>query len=169
MSTCTAKYFVLISLPFLLFQSCKKEVTLTPPAGARVLEFKQNIHIKTRAIYQGQADGVFKSGDTSHTYWMGITGDMPSHRLHARLLGNIGEISFTLLFPRSNVKIVCKAGKESEIPGCTVPTQELKEREVLIDVFAPRGLKLEKDPEYRLFIGIEGDKPIKFYSTGSAR
>jgi hypothetical protein len=160
---------LLFTIPILTLSTCKREVTLTPPPGARVLEFTQNTHVKTRAIYQGQADGNFKSGDTSHTYWVGITGEMPSHRLHARLLGNLGEISFTLRFPHSNVKIVCTAGAETEITGCTIPAQALKEREALIEVFAPRGLKLEKDPEYRLFIGIEGDKPLKFYSAGPAR
>ncbi len=144
---------------------CKRELQLTPPAGAKILSFSQNTHVKNRAIYQGQAEAVFKSSETSHTYWGGITTPGPSHRLHARLLGNVRDIYFTLTFTKSGKKVFSTAMKEKEIMGCAIPTQELKENEFIIEVVAPQGLKLAKDAEYRLFIGIEGDKPLKFYEA----
>jgi len=145
--------------------ACKRELQLTPPPGAKIISFMQNTHIKNRAIYQGQAEAVFKSGETSHTYWGGITTPEPSHRLHARLLGNMQDIYFTLTFTKSGKKVFSTAMKEKEIMGCAIPTQELKENEFIIEVIAPQGLKLAKEAEYRVFVGIEGDKPLKFYKA----
>jgi hypothetical protein len=149
--------------------SCKRELQLTPPAGARIISFTQNTHVKNRAIYQGQGEAAFKAGETSHVFWGGVTTPGPSHRLHARLLGNTQDIYFTLTFTKSGKKVFSTAMKEKEIMGCAIPTQELKENEFTIEVMAPQGLKLAKEPEYRVFVGIEGDKPLKFYSGNAGK
>jgi len=153
------------SVLLLTLSTCKRDLHLTPPAGAQILTFTENTHVKNRFIYQGQAEGVFKSGDASRVYWGGVNTPEPSHRLHARLLGNVQDIYFTLTFPKSGKKIFSTPNREKEIMGCSVPAQDLKENEFIIEVTAPRGLKLDRDPEYRIFVGIEGDKALKFYGV----
>lgn len=153
----------------LILPSCKRELQLTPPAGARVISFTQNTHVKNRAIYQGQGEAAFKAGETSHVFWGGVPTPGPSHRLHARLLGNTQDIYFTLTFVKSGKKVFSTAMKEKEIMGCAVPAQELRENEFIIEVMAPQGLKLAREPEYRVFVGIEGDKPLKFYSGNAGK
>lgn len=143
--------------------SCSRELPLAPPAGAKILIFEQNTHAKTRAIYQTNADGEFKGGETVHTWWGGIVTREVSHRLHATLMANVPDVYFVIAFPKSGRKSYCVAGKDKNIPGCAIPAEELKENEFLIEVFAPKGLAKETTITYRFFMGIEGQKEIKFY------
>jgi hypothetical protein len=145
-----------------IFQ-CKKDIHLSPPRDGRVLSFTKNTYVKNRVIYQSQADSYFRKGEISHVYWAGITGGNPSRLLHVQILNSIPEIYFTLSFPESKRKIFCKAGTEKSMTGCSIPGQAFKENEFIIEVMAPQGVKFRKDPEYRLFIGIEADKPLTFY------
>lgn len=146
--------------------SCSRELSLTPPAGAQVLAFEKNVHAKNRAIYQTNADGEFRNGESTHVFWGGIVTPEVSHRLHANLMSNIPEIYFVLSFPKTGKKVYCTAGKGKESLGCNIPSQEMKENEFIIEVFGPKCLKIEKNPEYRLFVGLEGAKEIKFYRPG---
>lgn len=144
--------------------SCSRELSLTPPAGVKILTFEQNVYAKNRAIYQTNADGEFKVSETTHTWWGGIVTPEVSHRLHANLMANIPEIYFIVTFPKSGKKTYCASNKDKNIAGCAISAVELKENEFLIEVFAPKGLSKDKKLMYRLFVGIEGPKQINFFT-----
>lgn len=142
--------------------SCGRGDVHNPPEGAEIISFAENKYLKDQVIYQSDSVHIFKPGESLHRYWAGIS-KKPSHRLNVRLLSNSDDIMFTVLFPELNKKVYSKIMQSKDISGCEIPEQLLNEDEFIIEVLAPRGVVSKTQPEYRLFIGIQGYVPLEFY------
>ncbi len=156
------KTIPLLSAALLISLCCGREKLHTPPADAEIISFAENKNVQQQVIYQSDYVRTFARGESLHRYWAGIN-RKPSHRLHLRLLSSSSDILFTVFFPSQNRKVFSKIMDSKEITGCEIPEQVLTDDEFIVEVFAPKGEVFKKDPEYRLFIGIQGYQPLKFY------
>lgn len=153
---------LLLTAVLAILPCCGSEKVHTPPPEAEIISFTENKNVQQQVIYQSDYVRKFARGESLHRYWAGIN-RKPSHRLHVRLLSSSGDILFTVFFPSQNRKVFSKKIDSRDFTGCEVPEQILTGDEFIIEVFAPRGEVFKTEPEYRLFIGIQGYVPLKFY------
>lgn len=143
--------------------SCGGGIKHTPPPDSEILSFTQNMNIKEQHIYQHDSIYTFVRGEYLHRFWAGVN-KKASHRLHVRLLSNSKDILFTVYFPNLKKKFYSNTITDKNLTGYAIQEQLLLEDEFIIEVFAPVAVSFNKNPDYRLFVGIQGNTPLKFYT-----